>query len=95
MTSTSVYAKIPSQEIQVSDGQEGGYKVRFRGFEEYVATVCTLYDMLMALSATIWNPTEEAGSKMGDMEPGGWVSAMSAAKADSAGSLHLRRARIC
>ncbi|KAL1407072.1 hypothetical protein Q8F55_006485 [Vanrija albida] len=51
-----VYAKIPSQEIQVNDGQDGGYKVRFRGFED----------------ATIWNPTAEAGSKMADMEPGGW-----------------------
>lgn len=30
----SVYAKVPGQEVHVDDGEGGGYKVRFRGFEE-------------------------------------------------------------
>lgn len=51
-----VYAKVPGQEVHVDDGQGGGYKVRFRGFEDCV----------------IWNPAAETGSKIGDMEDGGW-----------------------
>ncbi|KAK6905329.1 glucose-6-phosphate 1-epimerase [Kwoniella mangroviensis CBS 10435] len=51
-----VYHKVASQEVHVDDGFGGGYKVRFRGFED----------------CTIWNPTEETGKKIVDMEDKGW-----------------------
>ncbi|WWC66656.1 uncharacterized protein I206_100560 [Kwoniella pini CBS 10737] len=51
-----VYHKVPSQEIFVDDGAGSGYKVRFRGFED----------------VTVWNPTEEVGKGIADMEDKGW-----------------------
>ncbi|WRT63744.1 uncharacterized protein IL334_000667 [Kwoniella shivajii] len=51
-----VYQKVPSQEIHVDDGAGSGFKVRFRGFED----------------CTIWNPTEEVGKNIADMEDKGW-----------------------
>lgn len=53
-----VYQKVPSQEIRVDDinSNGGSVKVRFRGFQD----------------TTIWNPGEVTGSKMADMEEGGW-----------------------
>lgn len=53
-----VYQKVPSREVRIDDATEkgGAVKVRFRGFQD----------------TTIWNPGKESGSKMGDMEDGGW-----------------------
>ncbi|WVF66137.1 hypothetical protein IAT40_000877 [Kwoniella sp. CBS 6097] len=51
-----VYHSVPSQEIKVDDGAGSGYAVRFKGF----------------VDCTIWNPQEETGSKIADMEDKGW-----------------------
>jgi len=51
-----VFYKVPSQEINIDDGEGGGFTTRFRGFED----------------CTIWNPQAATGAKMADMEDKGW-----------------------
>ncbi|CAD6571696.1 MAG: hypothetical protein TREMPRED_000351 [Tremellales sp. Tagirdzhanova-0007] len=52
----AVFHSLPSPELKLEDGTGSVLIVRFRGFED----------------CTIWNPQEAAGSKMADMEAGGW-----------------------
>lgn len=53
-----MYAKVPSQELKLNYGDGTALHVRFRGFEDTV----------------VWNPSEELGKDISDMEDKGWVS---------------------
>jgi len=52
----SVFHKVPSQLLKLDYGDGTGLEVKFKGFED----------------TTIWNPQEETGSNIADMEDKGW-----------------------